>query len=265
MKAVENASSQTSRRAWPRRVRVPALHLLASASVAAIAALLVFGVWYPRPFAALSGGLALFSLLVSVDVVMGPTLSAIVASPNKPASELRRDLLVIVALQLAAFGYGMVTIVNARPVYMSFEVDRFRVVSANDIDTETLREALPEFRSLPWTGPRLVAAVRPEDPAEQMQSIQLGIAGFDLSMIPKNWRPYAAHGAGAWRRARPLPQAVARYPETAGDASRIARESGQSLESLRFLPLVSRRNSWIAVLAERDAQIVGYLPVEGFF
>ena len=192
-------------------------------------------------------------------------LTAVVASPGKPLRELRRDLAFIVVIQLAGFAYGIWSIALARPVYISFEADRFRVVTAADLETTTLQDAPAALRSLPWLGPKQIAAVKPTDPAEQMKSIELGLAGFDLSMIPKNWRPYAALGAEAWRRARPLPQVVARYPEQAADASRIARESGQSIESLRFLPLVSRRNSWIAVLAERDAQIVGYLPVEGFF
>ena len=250
---------------WPRRVRVPALHLVASATVAALAAALVFFVWYPMPFSVLSGGVGLFTLLVAVDVVMGPLLSMVAASPGKPASALRRDLLVIVVLQLAAFGYGMQTIVGVRPTHLAFEVDRFRVVTAADIDSAQLPDALPGFRSLSWTGPRLVAAIRPEDPAEQMKSIELGLAGFDLAMIPKNWRPYGPSAAAAWARARPLPLLVARHPEIGAAAARVASEAGQPVEALRFLPLVSRRASWVAVLTSPDARITGYLPVEGFF
>ena len=55
-----------------RRVVATAFHLLASACVAGIAALIVFGVWYPPPYSTIAGGMNLFVLLMSVDVVLGP-------------------------------------------------------------------------------------------------------------------------------------------------------------------------------------------------
>jgi hypothetical protein len=249
---------------WPRRVRVPALHLLFSTLVAIVAATLVFFLWYPCPFDALAGGIGLFGLLVSVDVVMGPMLSAVAASPKKPRRELRRDLLVIVILQLAAFTYGMQTIARARPVYLSFEVDRFRVVTAADIESKGLEDAPAPLRSLPWLGPKLIAAVKPTDAAEQARSIELGLAGFDLSMVPKYWREFSTQRDAAWKAARPVDQLLAKYPQQANAAHDLAARSGQDLKSLRFLPLMSRRASWSALIAAPDARIVGYLPVEGF-
>ncbi len=53
------------------------------AFIAALAAALVFLVWYPSPYSTLAGGTGLFLLIVSVDVVMGPALTAVVASPGK--------------------------------------------------------------------------------------------------------------------------------------------------------------------------------------
>ena len=35
--------------------------------------------------------------------------------------------------------------------------------------------------------------------------------------------------------------------------------------TLRFLPVLSRQGSWVALLAPADAHIVGYLAVDGFF
>jgi hypothetical protein len=171
-----------------RRLKAGGLHLLASVALAALVSALVFGVWYPAPYAAVAGGTSLFFLLVSVDVVMGPALTAVVANPSKPAAEFRRDFALIVALQLAALGYGLYTMALARPVYMAFEVDRMRVVVAADIEPASLAEAPPALRSLPWLGPKLIAAVKPVDPNEQMKSFDLGMAGIDLAMVPRNWR-----------------------------------------------------------------------------
>jgi hypothetical protein len=240
-------------------------HLLASAAVAAIGALLIFRLWYPPPFERLAGGTSLFALLVSVDVVLGPALTFVAASPGKSLREFRRDLAVIVALQLAAFGYGIYTIASARPVFESFEIDRFRIVTAADIEPSELAKAPAEMRVLPWTGPRLIAAVKPTDPEAQLRSIDLGLAGFDLSMVPSNWRPYSAERQHAWAAARPAGLLTARHPELAIELTRIAVAAGRQASDLRFLPVLSRQDSWVALLAPGDVRIVGYLPVDGFF
>ena len=65
--------------------------LLISLILAGLAALLVFGVWYPYPYAELTGGLALYKLVISVDIVCGPLLTLILASPSKKLKERMVD------------------------------------------------------------------------------------------------------------------------------------------------------------------------------
>ena len=120
------------------RARAAGLHLIASLCIAALAATLVFWIWYPPPLTELTGSLKLFVLFVSVDVTLGPLLTAVAASPRKPRKEFRRDVAVILALQLAAFGYGMYTIALGRPAWVAFEIDRLRVVSAAEIEPAAL-------------------------------------------------------------------------------------------------------------------------------
>jgi hypothetical protein len=247
-----------------RRLNACAWHLLASLLLAIAASALVFGVWYPSPYAQVAGGTTLFFILISVDVVMGPALTAVAANPAKPLAAFRRDLAVIVVLQLAALGYGLYTMALARPVHLVFEVDRFRVVVAADIDPTLLPEAPPSLRALPWFGPGLIAAVKPTDPAEQVKSIELGMAGIDLAMVPRNWRDYASQAPAVWAAARPVSVLQARYPALAPELQAIAGRAGQPVEALRFLPLVSRHASWATVLAEPGARVVGHLAVEGF-
>jgi hypothetical protein len=203
--------------------------------------------------------------MMGVDVVLGPTLTAVIANPAKPLPVFQRDFLVIVLVQLCALGYGLYTLALARPVYMAFEVDRFRVVASADVDAGSLAEAPEALRSLPWTGPVLIAAVKPTDPAEQLRAIELGLAGFDLSMLPRHWRAYESSRSEAWRIARPVGQLIARYPQAAPRLAQIAAAAGQAPEALRFLPLLSRQASWVTLLAGPDARVVGHLPLDGFF
>jgi len=225
----------------PFRLRAVALHLLASALIAALAAALVFLLWYPSPYSTLAGGTSLFLLIVAVDVVMGPALTAVAASPGKGRAELTRDSAVIVVLLLAAFGYVQYTMA------LAYEIDRFRVVTAADIEPASLVEAPPGLQTLSWVGPRQIAAVKPADPAEQMRAMELGLGGFDLWTQPKYWRDYGPLADTAWKAVRPVPVVLAKYPKMAGKVARIAKHEG-----------------WATLVAEPGAKVVGHLPVDGF-
>ncbi|WP_309246762.1 hypothetical protein [Ramlibacter montanisoli] len=133
---------------WRARARAAGIHLALSAVVAVLAGLLVFALWYPYPYREISGGRELFLLVVAVDVVLGPLLTFAVFNRAKP--ELRRDLAVIVALQLAGLAYGLWTVQLARPVHMVFEYDRFRVVHRVDIPAELEPLAPAGLEVAPW-------------------------------------------------------------------------------------------------------------------
>lgn len=244
-----------------RRVRVTAIQLLVSLSVALAAAALIFFVWYPSPLDQVAGGLKLFGVLVAVDVVLGPLLAAVVASPGKPTSELRRDIAVIATLQLAAFSYGMYTIAQARPVLLVLEADRLQVVSAADLDGVALERAEPSFRRLSWTGPRLAAVRRSHDIAETMRSIDQAIEGVALSQQPERWVDYGSQKDFALKQAHPVSELLKANSDLESSVARFARESGVASNELRYMPVSGRRGNATAVIAPPDARIVGYLPM----
>jgi hypothetical protein len=243
------------------RVRPAVLHLLGSTLVAGVGTLALVWLWYPPPFARLSGGLELLTLLITVDVVLGPALTLVVASPGKPLRVLVRDLAVILLVQLAALGYGLYTLAVARPVGLVFEVDHFRVVSAADIEPALLAGAPPSLRDLSWTGPRTFAAVKPTDPVELLEAVQVAVAGVDLAMLPKHWREYASQADAVWQRAEPVSNLIATQPAAARDIDALAGQAGvPSRAALRFLALRTRRvDGWATVVAAPDARVVGHL------
>ena len=84
-------------------------------------------------------------------------------------------------LQLAALVYGLHTVFIVRPVAMIFEVDRMRLVVADDVAVDELPKALPAYRSLPLTGPLLLGARAPRDAAERNDALFQGLAGKDIA------------------------------------------------------------------------------------
>jgi hypothetical protein len=246
------------------RTKAALTHLLASLIVAALAAALVFFLWYPWPFRIVSGGQELFLLLVSVDVLVGPLLTFAVFNRNKPRSELVRDLAVIVVLQLGALGYGLYTVYLARPVVVAFEVDRLRVVTHVQVQHDQLAQAQPEFRELSLTGPRLVGT-RTSKGDEVMKSVDQSLQGVEISMRPSYWVPYAESKDRALKRARGIDVLRKQYPQQSNQINTAVARTGRPDSALRFLPLQARNLGWSVLLDAQTAEPVGYVPLDGFF
>ena len=248
---------------FPRRARAAGIHLLISAAVAVLAALLVFGLWYPGPYRLLAGGRDLFLLVTSVDVIMGPLLTFAVFNLAKPKRELQRDLAIIGALQLAALFYGLVTVYQARPIAMVFEVDRLRLVTASSVSLEDLPNAAPEYRTLSLTGPQLLGTRRPKEGDERNDALFKGVAGLDIGSRPLFWQPYELSRVDVIAKAQPVAALRARYPAQAAAIDKEVGAMKLELSTARFLPVVAR-GDWVAVI-DQTGDVVGYLPFDGFF
>lgn len=246
-----------------QRARAAAWHLLISAGVAALAAALVFGVWYPGAYRLLSGGRGLFFLLTSVDVVLGPLLTFAVFDLRKGWPHLRRDLAVIGVLQTAALVYGLHTVYEVRPVAMVFELDRFRVIAAADVYEPELANARPEYRSLPMAGPWLLGTRAPTTAEEKSDALFKGVAGVDIGQRPIFWQPYADSMKMAVARSRPIAVLLERYPSRAAEFRTSLSEMKADTATARFLPLMAR-GDWVTVL-DAAGTVLGHLQADGFF
>lgn len=246
------------------RLRAAAIHLAASLLIALLAAALVFAVWYPHPYSEVSGGRELFSLVVVVDVILGPLLTLAIFNRAKPAKELRRDITVVVLIQLAALGYGMWTVFVARPVHLVFEVDRFRVVHAVDVAEELLPRTPAGLTTLPLFGQSLLA-VRPfSSAAESAEATMAALRGVDLAARPDLWQPYTAAITQVRGAAKPAADLIARFPQHNRVINEALVKTGRSVDRLLSVPLVSRKSFWTVLLDGRTLEVVGFVPLDSF-
>lgn len=249
---------------WKDRLRASGIHFCISLAVASLAALLVFLVWYPYPYREISGGRELFLILVSVDVVLGPLITLMIFNRSKPRKELVRDLAIVGLIQLSALAYGMWTVSVARPVHLAFEFDRFRVIHAVDVPLELMDQAPPELQSLPLFG-QSVLAVRPFKSAqERYEATMAALQGVHLGARPDLWQPYAEAQMRVLLAARPVAQLQERFPEQADLIDAAIARTGQSVDSLVTLPLVSRSTYWTVLLDSASADVVGFVPLDSF-
>jgi len=222
------------------RGRATGIHLALSIVVAALAAGLVFALWYPMPFREISGGRDLFLIVVAVDVVVGPLITFAVFDRRKPRKELTRDLTVVALLQLAALIYGLHTVAQARPVVLALEGDRLRVVRAIDLAAADFADAPKGLQSLSWTG-LLTVATRPPTAEEKFDTIARGLAGEDVGMRPAFWLPTAQAAAAFARAAQPLDALARRQSGRKTDLDLAVQRTGRSADQLGFLPILARR------------------------
>lgn len=232
------------------------LHLLASAAVAATFVVPFVLASYPAPLLGAVGGVSLLVLLVAVDVVSGPLLTFVVFDPTKP--ELRRDLRIIFAIQAVALAYGLHSAALARPVLLTFVVDRFEIVSAAEVDADELRRAPPQFHELSWTGPVLAAARRPTDAAERETVLLAGLSGIDLRHMFRHYVPYGEMAREVSRRARPI-EVLKDFNDAArvDQAVRSLIRPGEKPDVLRWLPVQGRSGDLVAFVEASGGALRG--------
>lgn len=249
---------------WKEKFLAAGIHLGLSAFIAALAAVLVFVVWYPYPYREISGGRELFLLVVGVDVVLGPLITLVIFNRKKPRAELARDLALVVLIQLSALSYGLWTVFIARPVHLVFEIDRFRVVHAVDIDEALLPKTPEGIRALPLWGPSLLA-VRPfKDSKESFDATMAALSGADIGARPDMWMTYAAARQGVVKVSKPVADLQRRFPEKAAELNAALQKAGRTGESVAYVPMVSRNIFWTVLVDPRTADVVGFVPLDPF-
>ena len=247
-----------------RAAKAGGVHFLLSLLVAALAAGLVFGLWYPHPYREFAGGRMLFLLLVGIDIVCGPLLTVVVFNPLKSHKELVRDLSFVVLIQLAALSYGLWTVWQARPLYLVLEVDRFKVIAAPDVDIEALDNLPLELQPRLLEGPRIVAIREPKSSEERENVLRESIqGGRDFGERPEFYLPYQNTNAlKSLKHAKPLSGFLQKWPVQQATAKELAVKKGSDIAQWLYLPVLARQD-WVAVL-DKQGQIQGFLKGDGF-
>lgn len=249
---------------WRDRLRASAIHLAISLCIAALAALLVFGIWYPYPYREISGGRELFLIVVAVDVILGPLITLAVFNRKKPWTELRVDLALVGLIQLSALAYGLWTVAIARPVHLVFEIDRFRVIHAIDVDPAMLSRAPAGINAMPWTGPTLLSARGFKDSTESMEATMAALQGVNIGARPEFWQPYAAGVADVLKVAKPVAILKTRFPNQAAEIDAVLQSASKTPQSLLYVPMAGRKSFWTVFVDPITAEVVATMPLDSF-
>lgn len=246
---------------WRERFIAAGIHFGATLFVAALAAAVIFFVWFPGELSAMVGGDKLFLLVVACDLVLGPLMSLVIYSSAKPRRELIVDYAVIAAVQLAALLYGVNAVAQSRPVFIAFSVDRIEVVAALEFeDADLAAGSAPEFRTRSWTGPRLASIEFPKDVNERNDLVFLAVAGKDIYLMPKYYRPYDLARQQILEMSKPVEDLLVDAGTAAAQIQRAVERHGGA-DNIRWLLAKHRFGFAIAFVDVATSRPVGFLGI----
>lgn len=241
------------------RYQASLTHFGISLAVAGAVYLTVRFFWYPGPLFEVAGGMELLGLVIAVDVTLGPLVTLIVFKPGKKG--LKFDLVFIAVMQVAALLYGLWSIAESRPVYITFVKDRFELVRAGELEEADLAEAAPGFGSVPWFGYRLAGAKMPNDPKEQLKHMDLAIlASKDIHFFPRLYVEYGSVARDAAGMAAPLARLRELNPGREGEVDAMVGVAG-SEATLGFLPMRAGKRDMSVVVRKPGGEVVALLAL----
>jgi hypothetical protein len=245
------------------RLKAFGLHLLASAAVLSLTLGTLYLGWYRWPGWYLADVPRVVAVMAGVDLVLGPTLTLIIASRKKLRRVLTRDIAMIVAVQLIALIYGATSLWQGRPLYYAFSENVLQMVQAYDLDAGEVELArrqnasyVPHWYSLP----RWIWAPLPEDADERAKIVGSAVSGgLDVISMPRYFRRWD-EGLPALRMQLKNVDEVAYFsPAEKKRLKELMRASGLAMDQKNAMPLTGRGHPLLAVIDPSSLKITAIL------
>ncbi len=244
------------------RWKASAIHFSISATIALIALTLMLTLWFAPPFFSAAGGKQVLLIMLGVDVTLGPLITLIIYNAKKSRRALRFDFAVIAIMQFTALIYGMSVMFHARPVFVVFIKDSYDMVVENQLETGDIKQArLPQYRTLPITGPVYVYSELPNDIEERNKVVFAAFSGKDLPLFPKYYQPYAEHAQAAGLAARSLDELKQLNPGHEAEIEAALRKGGWKADKVGFLPLRSKFEDIAVIVNKADGKVLTSLQL----
>jgi hypothetical protein len=237
------------------------IHLAISCTIAAIAMVVVFYIWYPEPLHTAVGVTQIYLILLGVDITLGPLLTFIVFKKGK--KYLKLDLAIIAFLQLAALCYGMNTVFAGRPAFVVFNVDRFDVTRAHEINPASAEKAEKsgnQVAKISLFKPKWVAALAAKDSKRNEEIMFSAVAGGpDWPQLPELYVPLSEVKKQMLEKAKPLAELRKLHNNDPGVIEQLANWKDSSV---KWLALRGPVKNQVVLIDSGTADVVQVLDIK---
>ncbi|ENU88371.1 hypothetical protein F972_02488 [Acinetobacter sp. CIP 102529] len=233
-----------------KRLKFFLSHLVLSCLLALVVVGLVFFIWYPAPLATAVGVTHIFLMLLAIDVIIGPVLGFLVYKEGKKS--LKFDLAVVILLQLSALSFGMYSIAQGRPVWVSYVVDRFELVRNNDLINDKADQALPQFQNPSWLQPQYVA-VKVSDNVNQRNNDLFAevMGGISLAQRPERYVELSEVKSLIQQRAQDL-----ELLKNFNDSDQVEKVLAKYPTATAFVPLKANAVDMTVLINKENGEVV---------
>jgi len=160
--------------------------------------------------------------------------------------------------------YGTYALYLERPLYVTFNVDRFNLVSITSINIQELRDKYPErslFASF-FKEAKFVYVEIPDDTEDRMIiTIEAMTGGKDFFQHPKFYRQYQdfSDNLNSSSHQLSLTNILQFHPGLAERINNIAEINNLTLHELLFYPIVGKKSDAIIVLQKHNAKQIAII------
>lgn len=226
------------------------IHSFLSFLIALLIVGLVFFIWYPFPLATAVGVTHIFSMLLVIDVILGPLLGLLVYKEGKKT--LKFDLSVIITIQIAALCYGVFSIEQGRPVWLVYNIDRFELVRKNELVDINIQQAQPQFQQPSWFKPQYVSTEFAKDTQQRNNEMFAEIFdGISVAQRPERYVELTQVKTQIQQRALSLKEL-----EQYNSKTEVEKTLAKYPEADAWLPLKANAVDMVILMNKEKAKVI---------
>lgn len=231
------------------KLKASIIHLLISILLVGLIIGSILFFFFPKLFINISDFKEVASIIITVDLILGPLLTFVVFQPKKKT--LKFDLSVIASIQIVALLYGAFALYQVHPVYVTFNIDRFTLVSARDAEPEKAKYNEYNISKL---GSAKLAFAKMPDETEKRNDVLLtaALGGDDLESREEYYEPYENHIDQVLAKAIDN-ETIVESAQTDKKLKNFISKHKDKINDLAFLPLNTQKKDAIIVLDKKTA------------
>lgn len=233
------------------------IHLSLSFIVISFFISLIIYFWYPLDYIEITNFKNIAVLIISIDLILGPVLTFIVYVPDKKG--LYFDLLVIAVLQFSALIYGVYTLYETHPLFITYNHQGFKLIQANEVTPSMAK--YEQFRISKLSSPHIAFAKMPDD-LEKQTEIMVGVdlkGEPDIDKRTEYYEPYKDHLHIILSGALDKNKIFSKKNRT--KEIELFLEKNKNIDSFSFLPLTGINGDATIAIDEKTAEFVGTLHI----
>ena len=237
------------------KLKASFIHLVLSAIFISALISLVILFWFPTPFLGVTNFKEIATLLILVDLILGPILTFVVYNPTKKS--LKKDLTTIVSIQVFAMCYGLYTLFLTHPVYITYYDNAFNIITAKQATPNKAR--YEQLRVSKFSTPTF-AYMNPDEKKRNELFADSINKGRDIEAYAEYYEPYGDNISEILAKSLD-PDVVFKEDVKKVKLNEFITKHGKTKTDYAYIPLIGPSKNIVWVLDKTTAKPIDTINV----